>query len=114
MISGCDSSPVMLIGAGAGGACTIAALAGRRVPVAVPGFFGLAGVPEIGSVPAAAFQLESGGRKEFPVTGLTTFGADREWRVTDFLQMLLLKTASRTAIFVNRHDSFREKIKRLL
>lgn len=60
--------------------------------------------PKIGNVPTASLELETGGCHLFFKCGLGATGAIAQWRVGDFLQNVLGKSASAALVGVNRHS----------
>src|SRR5690349_19045195 len=65
-------------------------------------------VLEIGRVPAAALQLETGGAEQLRKRGLPALRARRERRVAHLLQEFLLVAAAPATILVDRHFPLRE------
>src|SRR5581483_2237857 len=64
-------------------------------------------VAEVGRVPAAALQLETGRAQQLLVGSLAAARADRERRLRDLLQVLFLVLALEAAVFVDRHGCLR-------
>src|SRR6185503_546119 len=60
-------------------------------------------VLEIGGVPTAALELETGGREHLLEAGLPARGADGQRRVAPLLEEFLLVAAARAAVLVERH-----------
>ena len=58
---------------------------------------------EIGGIPAGAFELETGGGHRFGIGFLTAGGAGGQRFVAQFLQVVFLKAAMGTVVFVNWH-----------
>jgi hypothetical protein len=59
---------------------------------------------EVGRVPAATLQLESGGGKQFFVAFCAALRAGVQNGVAQLLQVFFLKAAIGATIFVNGHD----------
>src|SRR6187401_3355880 len=58
---------------------------------------------EIGGVPAASLQLEAGRGEHLRERGLAARGAHGQRRIAHLLQELLLVTATRATVLVDRH-----------
>src|SRR6185369_6641225 len=69
---------------------------------------------EIGRVPAASLQLESGGAEHLGERGLCALRARRERRVAHLPQEFLLVAAALATILVDRHFPLRSATNRIL
>src|SRR5215831_17627530 len=87
-----------------------ARVAGGRfgVAVALRGFGLAARALEIGGVPAAALELEAGGRQKLAQARLAAGRAIGERRIGQFLQRFELLPAGVAAVFVDRHAFLRK------
>src|SRR4051812_39559074 len=76
---------------------------GLGVRLLVGGLLGAA--LEIGGVPAGASQLKPGGRELLLVLALAASRTNGERRIRDLLEVLVLVSTGRAAVFVDRHGT---------